>query len=98
MSVPSLASMSETMKQIYEPLIREQIEKESALLKMMEASITPEQKARMAKAAEEAKKWCHEDLDFGDYYFSCQRKAGHNGKHKHKNEGETYVKKHKVTW
>ncbi len=86
MSVRKLSDMSETMKGIYEPLVREQIVKESALLGMMKDTL-PEPKPS---------KYCHDYLDWNDSWFSCQQKTGHKGKHWFKSKSEG--KKFKVAW
>jgi hypothetical protein len=86
---PTFSQFTETVKAIYEKRVIEQLRQESALYKMLEANMTEAEKARQAKAAEEAKKWCHSYREYGDDDFSCGLKRDHEGDHlfEHKHDG-----------
>ena len=83
---------SKILREVYEPVLREQIEKESALIKMMEANQTPEEKARIAAMP----RYCYESVGFGEEYITCDLLSGHEGEHTYDVDDGT-MKMH-VTW
>jgi len=83
---------SKILREVYEPVLREQIEKESALIKMMEANRTPEEKARIAAMP----RYCYDSVNFGDEDIVCDLKADHDGDHVYDIDDDT-MKMH-VTW
>lgn len=60
------ANMNEILKEIYGDALRSQLEKQSALLRIIEANKTPAEKARDKAAAERRKLECHSSIYIGD--------------------------------
>lgn len=72
------------LQEIYEPVLREQLNSEVKLLKAIDAARTPEERKRHKKAVKRLQKQhakeCDKKFVLWDFEEKCTKKRGHKGK------------------